>query len=45
MTVELWRATGSRTQAAGALHSRMTENSIAAANTAKTSLRFDMLSL
>ncbi len=45
MTMELLRATGSRAQAAGALHSRMTENRIAEAKTAKTSLRFDMLSL
>ena len=45
MTVELWRATGSRTQAAGALHSRMTENRTAVAKKAKTSLRFDMLPL
>ncbi len=45
MTMELSRATGSRAQPVGALHSRITENSIAAANTANTSLRFDILSL
>jgi len=43
--MELLRATGARRQAAGALHSRMVENRIAAAKTAKTSLRFDMRSL
>jgi len=38
----LLRTTGSRGQATGALHSRIVENSIAAAKIAKTITRFGM---